>query len=167
MRLDHLLSKGIEYRFFTVELLRRKLDNANIWWRCAWGKHPSTSRTRWLRPRRPMVLCWRRHGRAGGCQIKLQSPEELLNREFQGTLSGGLAQLGEHLPCKQGVESSNLLVSTANGSIFHVATKFLMEFHSIVRTLKTEYRKDQNQKDQNLKDIRGSILQEQDIVEKM
>ena len=24
---------------------------------------------------------------------------------------GGLAQLGEHLPCKQGVESSNLLVS--------------------------------------------------------
>ena len=25
---------------------------------------------------------------------------------------GGLAQLGEHLPCKQGVESSNLLIST-------------------------------------------------------
>ena len=24
---------------------------------------------------------------------------------------GGLAQLGEHLPCKQGVESSNLLIS--------------------------------------------------------
>ena len=28
------------------------------------------------------------------------------------SFSGGLAQLGEHLPCKQGVESSNLLVST-------------------------------------------------------
>ena len=27
--------------------------------------------------------------------------------------NGGLAQLGEHLPCKQGVESSNLLVSIA------------------------------------------------------
>ena len=26
--------------------------------------------------------------------------------------NGGLAQLGEHLPCKQGVESSNLLGST-------------------------------------------------------
>ena len=26
--------------------------------------------------------------------------------------NGGLAQLGEHLPCKQGGESSNLLVST-------------------------------------------------------
>ena len=28
---------------------------------------------------------------------------------------GGLAQLGEHLPCKQGVESSNLLVSISGG----------------------------------------------------
>ncbi len=30
----------------------------------------------------------------------------------KGIVFGGLAQLGEHLPCKQGVESSNLLVST-------------------------------------------------------
>ena len=59
------------------------------------GKHPSTSRTRWLRLKRPMILCWRRHGKAGGCQIH-----------------GGVAQLGEHLPCKQGVKSSNLSVST-------------------------------------------------------
>ena len=28
---------------------------------------------------------------------------------------GGVAQLGEHLPCKQGVKSSNLSVSTAGG----------------------------------------------------
>ena len=27
--------------------------------------------------------------------------------------SGDVAQLGEHLPCKQGVESSNLFVSTS------------------------------------------------------
>ena len=27
-------------------------------------------------------------------------------------LYGGVAQLGEHLPCKQGVRSSNLLIST-------------------------------------------------------
>ena len=26
--------------------------------------------------------------------------------------SGGVAQLGEHLPCKQGVKSSNLFIST-------------------------------------------------------
>ncbi len=29
------------------------------------------------------------------------------------TKFGGVAQLGEHLPCKQGVKSSNLSVSTA------------------------------------------------------
>ena len=38
-------------------------------WRCAHGKHPFPSRTRRLRRRRPMVLCWRRHGRVGGCRI--------------------------------------------------------------------------------------------------
>ena len=28
------------------------------------------------------------------------------------TINGGVAQLGEHLPCKQGVRSSILLIST-------------------------------------------------------
>ena len=50
-------------------IVHLQLDNKYFWWRCAWGSHPFPSRTRWLRPRRPMVLCWRRHGRAGGCQI--------------------------------------------------------------------------------------------------
>ena len=67
----------------------------NFWWRCGQGKHPFPSRTRRLRPNRPMVLHWRRCGRAGGCWIH-----------------GDVAQLGEHLPCKQGVESSNLFIST-------------------------------------------------------
>ena len=31
--------------------------------------------------------------------------------------SGGVAQLGEHLPCKQGVRGSNPLISTINGLI--------------------------------------------------
>ena len=35
-----------------------------------------------------------RYGRAGGCQIY-----------------GGIAQLGEHLPCKQGVKGSNPFIS--------------------------------------------------------
>ena len=39
-----------------------------------------------------------------------------IERTREGIL-GGLAQLGEHLPCKQGVESSNLLVSSCN---FHI-----------------------------------------------
>ena len=42
----------------------------NFRWRCVQGKHPSTSRTRWLRPVRPRVLHWRRCGRLGGCRIK-------------------------------------------------------------------------------------------------
>src|SRR5699024_11027639 len=37
-------------------------------WRCASGKHPYPSRTRRLRLKRPMILCWRRHGKAGGCR---------------------------------------------------------------------------------------------------
>ena len=31
---------------------------------------------------------------------------------MQATEFGGLAQLGEHLPCKQGVMSSSLIIST-------------------------------------------------------
>ena len=41
--------------------------------------------------------------------------EEIPNRmssEDKIDSHGGVAQLGEHLPCKQGVRSSNLLVST-------------------------------------------------------
>ena len=68
-----------------------------FWCRCVQGEHPYPSRTRRLRPERPMVLHWRRCGRAGGRQIK----------------KGDVAQLGEHLPCKQGVESSNLFISIA------------------------------------------------------
>ena len=33
---------------------------------------------------------------------------------------GGVAQLGEHLPCTQGVRSSNLLISTRCGLIAQV-----------------------------------------------
>ena len=36
-----------------------------------------------------------------------------MGKQVAAGSNGGLAQLGEHLPCKQGVESSNLLVSTA------------------------------------------------------
>ena len=73
----------------------RQKNIGHFWCRCAQGTHPFPSRTRWLRPKRPMILCWRRHGKAGGCQ------------DF-----GGVAQLGEHLPCKQGVRGSNPLIST-------------------------------------------------------
>ena len=35
-----------------------------------------------------------------------------MSSEYKISTHGGVAQLGEHLPCKQGVRSSNLLVST-------------------------------------------------------
>ena len=46
---------------------------------------------------------------------------------------GGVAQLGEHLPCKQGVKSSNLSVSTAQMEISAKKKEC---------TLKTSYKKD-------------------------
>ena len=48
----------------------KKTTQKHFWWRCAYGTHPFSSRTRWLRRKRPMVLHWRRCGRVGGCQIK-------------------------------------------------------------------------------------------------
>ncbi len=53
----------------------------------------------------------------------MQNPSQILPFELEGTLfnfegsrafktNGGVAQLGEHLPCTQGVRSSNLLIST-------------------------------------------------------
>ena len=38
--------------------------------------------------------------------------KETDNRKRKTKAYGGIAQLGEHLPCKQGVKSSNLFVST-------------------------------------------------------
>ena len=35
---------------------------------------------------------------------------------------GGVAQLGEHLPCKQGVRSSILLISTKLPCVTHIRT---------------------------------------------
>ena len=52
-----------------------------------------------------------------------------MGKQVAAGSNGGLAQLGEHLPCKQGVESSNLLVSIADVQ------------KSAGRTLKTEYRR--------------------------
>ena len=49
-----------------------------------------------------------------------------MGEQVVARLNGGVAQLGEHLPCKQGVKSSNLSVSIDCKS-------------SHVCTLKTEY----------------------------
>ena len=38
--------------------------------------------------------------------------ETVRESRWMPLLNGGVAQLGEHLPCKQGVKSSNLSIST-------------------------------------------------------
>ena len=46
-----------------------------------------------------------------GRKIKLPSLTEEKGEETTNHIYGGVAQLGEHLPCKQGVKSSNLSIS--------------------------------------------------------
>ena len=94
MRLDHLLSREKEVGAWMLSIVglssgeagdgtkRGRVPLARLertpprtqafWWRRAQGKHPYPSRTRRLRPGRPMILCWRRHGKAGGCRIFLR-----------------------------------------------------------------------------------------------
>ena len=47
--------------------------------------------------------------------MNLQKREEQARRRRRTWGHGGVAQMGEHLPCKQGVDSSILFIST-NGS---------------------------------------------------
>ena len=49
-----------------------------------------------------------------------ESESLLFNFEGPKPSHGGVAQLGEHLPCTQGVRSSNLLISTRHGRIAQV-----------------------------------------------
>ena len=69
-----------------------------------------------------------RHGyRSNRCLVQGETESRLILFNFEGPLGnskeqteaqerGGIAQLGEHLLCKQGVRSSNLLISTNMGS---------------------------------------------------
>ena len=57
-----------------------------------------------------------------------------MGEQVAAGINGGVAQLGEHLPCKQGVKSSNLSVSTGwklEGNRKQKSKE--------ARTLKTEY----------------------------
>ena len=47
------------------------------------------------------------------------SKKKIIIRNIISIENGGVAQLGEHLPCKQGVKSSNLSVSTVKTLRLH------------------------------------------------
>ena len=52
------------------------------------------------------------------CLILRVHPSMVESPKGQQTCrNGGVAQLGEHLPCKQGVDSSILFISTRSGRI--------------------------------------------------
>ena len=46
-----------------------------------------------------------------------------MGEQVAARINGDVAQLGEHLPCKQGVESSNLFISIPDGNIWRKAEK--------------------------------------------
>ena len=91
MRLDHLLSKEQrewEHSRSSVRTSRRNLE------RCLILKAPELE----LRERFQRFL---ERGTKGFQTVGEACCEH-----------GGVAQMGEHLPCKQGVDSSNLFIST-------------------------------------------------------
>ena len=67
----HLKLTGLGKKFPTPENFKCALTqgNENSGGDALQGKHPYTSRTRRLSLKRPMILYWRRYGKAGGCQI--------------------------------------------------------------------------------------------------
>ena len=70
-----------------------------------------------------------------------------MGKQVVAGLNGGLAQLGEHLPCKQGVESSNLLVSTKAISEAYESRGNCFKLEKAKnRTLKTEYRRSKSKR---------------------
>ena len=77
--------------------------------------HPFPFRTRKLSCAVPKILGWKRPGKIG--QSRHGEFREELSEPFRKRkLYGGVAQLGEHLPCKQGVMGSNPIISTSGQS---------------------------------------------------
>ena len=66
----------------------------SFWWRCAWGETPV-----------PIPNTMVKTQAADGTMLETAWESRWLPE------SGGVAQLGEHLPCKQGVRGSNPLIS--------------------------------------------------------
>ena len=62
------------------------------------------------------ILGWKRPGKIAQCQHRTGNGENrspILKKGEAKPNYGGVAQLGEHLPCKQGVMGSNPIISTS------------------------------------------------------
>ena len=58
-----------------------------------------------------------------------------MGEQVAATIHGGVAQLGEHLPCKQGVKSSNLSISIPS----HIDGKLFLENRILKNRLYRRY----------------------------
>ena len=66
-----------------------------------------------------------------------------MGEQVAARFNGGVAQLGEHLPCKQGVKGSNPSISTR-----------MQKYRILLCTLKIAYRKYKISLTQKIQDIR-------------
>ena len=83
-----------------------------------------------------MVLQGQLCGRVGCCRINIKETR------FSFIFYGGLAQLGEHLPCTQGVKGSSPLLSTIRKvleryvfivlGLFYFLKKYLIVYKNVV-----------------------------------
>ena len=61
-----------------------------------------------------------------------------MGEQVAAGINGGIAQLGEHLPCKQGVKGSNPFISTiamSNAQVIQYTTLYL-ENRILIKILK-------------------------------
>ena len=94
MRLDHLLSKEEEVRVLYTVQVSRETKKILVPMRFGVTPVPIPNTTVKTRAAENTML------------------ETAWEDRWMPDLYGGVAQLGEHLPCKQGVKSSNLSIST-------------------------------------------------------
>ena len=94
MRLDHLLSKEEEVRVLYTVQVSRETKKILVSMRLGETPVPIPNTTVKTKTAENTIL------------------ETIWEDRWMPDLYGGVAQLGEHLPCKQGVMSSNLTIST-------------------------------------------------------
>ena len=112
MRLDHLLSKEEEVRVLYTVQVSRETKKILVPMRLGDTPVPIPNTTVKTKTAENTIL------------------ETIWEDRWMPDLYGGVAQLGEHLPCKQGVMSSNLTISIRK----EISDCF-------IGTLKTIYRK--------------------------
>ena len=88
------------------------------------------------------ILCGRPHGKIAQCWHRVKGTEKTVpqalkkRRKNYEPFNGGVAQLGEHLPCKQGVMGSNPIISTRNSERNFTSSLFTLHLKRRVRNEK-------------------------------